>query len=238
MGEYNIKKVDSMKIVIDIGGSILCPKGVPDVEYLKKLRGVLLGIAKKNRIVIVVGGGGLAKKMITSAEKAGARNRDLLDRLGITATRVNAGVLAAVIGDKACQCIPDSEEKAAKCMKKGIVVVMGGLRTRQTTDAVAVQVAKEAKADLIVVATNVKGVYNRNPFKFSYAKFIESMTPEQLAEIVSPCEFRPGHSGVMDPVAAKLLIKSRIKTVVLDGRDLENLKNALEGKEFTGSIIE
>ena len=227
-----------MKIVIDIGGSVLCPEGVPKPGYLKDFRKLVLGFARDHKVVIVVGGGGLAKSMIDYAEKAGARDRDLRDWIGIMATRFNASLLAAVIGKKACPGIPASEKEVARALKAGNIVVMGGLRPRQTTDAVSVQVAREIKADLIIVATNVKGVYTHNPFKYSYAKFLESLSPKQLLEIVKPCDFRPGHSGVLDPVAAELLIKTGIKTVVLDGRDLENMKNALEGERFTGTVIE
>ncbi len=227
-----------MKLVIDIGGSVLCPEGVPRPGYLKEFRRLILKFARENRVVIVVGGGGLAKSMINYAEKAGARDRDLRDWIGIMATRFNASMLIAVMGKKAYQGIPRSEKEASQALKSGKIVVMGGLRPKQTTDAVRVQVAKEIKADLIIIATNVKGVYTRNPFKFSYAKFLESLTPKQLVEIVKPCDFRPGHSGVLDPVAAKLLLKYRIKTVVLDGRDLNNMRKALEGKRFIGTVIE
>lgn len=227
-----------MKIVIDIGGSVLCPEGSPKPDYLRGFKDLVLRFAKDNQVVIVVGGGGLAKEMIGHAERAGAGDRNLRDWIGIMATRVNASMIVAVIGSKAYPGIPDSVKEAAQALKSRNIVVMGGLKSRQTTDAVAVQVAKDIKADFIVIATNVKGVYSHNPLKFSYAKFIDSLTAKRLLEIVKPCEFRPGHSGVLDPVAAKLLIKSRIRTLVLDGRDLGNLEKALKGDKFTGSIIE
>lgn len=227
-----------MKIVIDIGGSVLCPEGSPNPEYLKDFRRLVLGFARNHKIVIVVGGGGLAKGMIGYAEKAGAEDRDLRDWIGIMATRVNAALLLSVIGKKAYPGIPESVREASRALKSKKIVVMGGLKPRQTTDAVSVQVAKEIGADFIVIATNVRGIYTRNPLKFSYAEFLESLSPEQVLEIVKPCDFRPGHSGVLDPVAAKLLIKSRIKTVVLDGRNLNNLRNALKGEKFIGSVIE
>ncbi len=227
-----------MKIVIGMGGSVLCPEGSPNLDYMKGFRKLVLELAGEHRIVIVVGGGGIAREMIGYAEKAGVRDRDLRDMIGIMATRFNASLVMAVIGNGAYARIPESEEEAAEAFKSGKIVVMGGLRPRQTTDAVSVQVAREIGADLIVVATNVKGVYTHNPFKYSYARFIESLSPKQLLEIVKPCDFRPGHSGVLDPVAARLLLKSRIRAVVLDGRDLGNMRNALEGKRFTGTIIE
>lgn len=227
-----------MKIVIDIGGSVLCPEGVHNPDYLKEFKKLILRFAKEHKFVIVVGGGGVAKGMIDYAEKAGARDRDLRDLIGIMATRTNASVLLSVMGSKAYQGIPASENEAARALKSSNIVVMGGTRPRQTTDAVSVQAAKEINADFIIVATNVKGVYTHNPFKYSYAEFLESLTPKQLVDIVKPCEFRPGHSGVLDPVAVGLLLKYRIKTVVLDGRDLDNLEKALTGKKFVGSLIE
>lgn len=227
-----------MKIVIDMGGSVLCPEGVPKPGYLRDFRKLVLGFAKDHKIVIVAGGGGLAKGMIARAEEAGAKDRDLRDLIGIAATRVNASILLSVIGDRAYSRVPQDTKEAAKALESCSIAVMGGIRPRQTTDAVAVQVAREIKADFIVVATNVKGVYTKNPLKYKDARFLKSVSPRELVRIVEPCDFRPGHSGVLDPVAARELVGGGIKTLVLDGRDLDSMKKALTGKEFIGTVIE
>jgi len=46
-----------------------------------------------------------------------------------------------------------------------------------------------------------------------------------------------GTKGVIDPIGAKLVARSRMLTYVLDGRDLKSLDAAIEGKKFRGSVI-
>ena len=46
-----------------------------------------------------------------------------------------------------------------------------------------------------------------------------------------------GSSTVVDLVAANIIKRSKIKTIVLHAADLANLKSALAGKKFTGSVI-
>jgi uridylate kinase len=47
-----------------------------------------------------------------------------------------------------------------------------------------------------------------------------------------------GPLTVMDPVAARLLERSKIKAVLLDGRNLANMKKAITRKHFVGTLIE
>ena len=64
------------------------------------------------------------------------------------------------------------------------------------------------------------------------------MTLEQLGEIVgvgTPLE--PGASAVVDPVAVEVAMNAGLDLAVLDGRELNRLDNALDGKLFDGTII-
>ena len=49
---------------------------------------------------------------------------------------------------------------------------------------------------------------------------------------------KPGEKTVVDPVAVEIISKSGVKTVVLDIRNLENLEKAIEGYDFTGTVIQ
>ena len=47
-----------------------------------------------------------------------------------------------------------------------------------------------------------------------------------------------GPNIVFDPLAARIIKRARIETLICDGRNLSNLMAAIEGQEFNGTIIE
>ena len=51
-------------------------------------------------------------------------------------------------------------------------------------------------------------------------------------------EHRAGMSTVLDPKAVRIIERARIRTIVLNGRDLENMERAIKGEEFKGTEIE
>ena len=63
------------------------------------------------------------------------------------------------------------------------------------------------------------------------------MTYSDLLQITGEEPLQPGESAAVDPIAVKWAISSGIRIAVLDGRDIENLENAIEGKEFSGTLV-
>ncbi len=66
----------------------------------------------------------------------------------------------------------------------------------------------------------------------------ESLKHSQLLKVVREADFKPGESSVIDPVAAHLMDHAKIKTIVLDGRNIKNMKNAVDEKPFIGTTIQ
>ncbi|MFQ5815579.1 MAG: UMP kinase, partial [Candidatus Hydrothermarchaeaceae archaeon] len=179
----------------------------------------------------VVGGGRLAREYIEYARSLGG-SEEFCDELGISATRMNALLLKAALGDHATEVASGYE---GACASKRIFL-MGGVKPGQTTDAVAARLAALCKADLFVNATNVDGVYDSDPRRNPGAKMYESMSYDELLELVS-VGHTAGISTVMDPGAAHLIRARKIRTIVLDGRDLDNLRMGIKGEEFKGTTI-
>jgi uridylate kinase len=63
------------------------------------------------------------------------------------------------------------------------------------------------------------------------------MSGKDLFRISMSDEFLAGKSSIVDPVAAKLILRLKAKTIILDGRDIKNMEKAIEGKKFIGTII-
>ncbi|MCL2317606.1 MAG: UMP kinase [Methanomassiliicoccaceae archaeon] len=222
------------KVVVSIGGSVLIP-GKDDPVYIERLAEMLKDVSSKVQIVVVCGGGRIARYYIETGEelKATVYQKDLL---GIGATRLNAQLLAISLGEVSSMDIPETAEEAAARSSSKNIVVMGGTVPGHTTDAVAAMVAREMGADRIVNATSVAAVYSDDPKKDPKAKRFSKLTIDELGKIVYK-EHGAGRSSVFDPLGIKIAKDEKIDILIVDGRDLDEVKNALLGKGIKGTYI-
>lgn len=212
---------------------MVCPDGI-DEDYIDKFSKFLREISEKHRIYVVVGGGKTARRYVDTARKFHA-NEFFCDVIGIYATRLNACILMASLNLD--YLFPyESIEDASKSPER--IVVMGGTHPMHTTDGVAAMLAENVKADLFINLTNVDYVYNKDPKKYKDAEKYEKMTYNELIEILNKGEMSASANNILDLVAAKTIKRSKIKTLIMNGRNFENLKNAIEGRKFIGTIIE
>lgn len=224
-----------MMIAFSIGGSVLVPDEIDEV-FLKETADFLRALSQKHSVYVVAGGGRLARKYIKSARDSGADD-ELCDWLGIYATRLNALLLSSAIGKRANRRIPVSVEEAAKLSRSHDIVVMGGTDPLHSTDAVAAELAEKTGADLFINASNINGVYDKDPNSFPDAKLIERMSVKELKALVEGIPQSPGNYALIDRMAVESIARSKIRTLVLNGRDLENIRDAIEGGKFTGTEI-
>jgi len=221
-----------MKVVIGIGGSILASP--IDVEYIKRFANFLIKLHRRGyKLMVVVGGGRVAREYIAGAQKLGAPD-ELCDEIGIALTRVNAILLQAGLGGHVVKRIPMEVEKTRDF--EGILV-MGGTKPGQTTDAVAAQLAWLNEAELLLIASNVDGVYDSDPNVNPKARLYPRLSTSELLDLASKKEHTPGYTSIIDPVAAELIHNKKIKTVVVNGRALDNMKKAITGASYKGTLI-
>jgi uridylate kinase len=221
-------------IVLSLGGSVLVPS--LESHNIAAYAAAIKEIGKKAQIFVVIGGGGEARRYISVARSLGIDNASA-DELGIAVTRINASLLAGALGDAAFPGVAENYQEAKMRGESGKIVVMGGVTPAQTTDAVSAVLAESVGADVLINATSVDGIYSADPKKDPNARRFERMTPADLLEIVIRDRLDAGSNTVFDLVAAKVVQRSSIPLVVLDGRDPENLKNAVFSGKFTGSIV-
>lgn len=227
-----------MKIVISIGGSIIAP-GEPDAEYIKKFSELLRELSAGNKIGVVVGGGKIARDYIGISRDFGA-SEFFCDLLGIEVSRINARLLIPALQIKSIGVNKKPSltiAGAAKEMSHHDVVVMGGTHPGHTTDGVAAMLSEYIDGDLLVIATSIDGVYTADPKKDPDAEKLEKLNFDELVEVSARGDLDAGASVVVDLVAAKVIKRSKIKTFVLDGRDLANFRNAVIGEKFVGSVV-
>jgi len=221
-------------VVISLGGSILIP--TLEKNRIKAYVPVLGEIAAHHRLFVVVGGGGEARRFIAAARTLGI-DEGTSDEIGILVTRLNANLLIAALGEMAYPKVAESHADAKKFAESGKVVVMGGITPGQTTDAVAAVLAERVGASVFINVTSVDGIYSSDPKKNSKAERYEKLTPAHLLQIVGGTALTAGSNTVLDIVAARIVERSHIPLVVLDGNNPENLSRAIYTGEFTGTVV-
>lgn len=221
-------------VVISLGGSIL----IPELEnhLIKDYVPVLKEIAKKCRLYVVVGGGGEARRYISVSRNLGI-DEGTSDEIGILITRMNAMLLIASLGEDAYPKVAETHTEAKMFGESKKIVIMGGITPGQTTDAVAAVLSERVQASVFINATSVDGVYSEDPKKNPKAKKFDTLTPARLLEIVGSTALVAGSNNVLDIIAARVVERSKIPLVVLDGRKPRNLSDAILKGTFKGTIV-
>ena len=224
-----------MRVVVCIGGSVLAPE--LDPRRVESHAEVIEGLAAEGCSVgTVVGGGGVARDYIRAARDLGA-NEVQLDQIGIDVTRINARLLIAALGTNADPKVAHDYEDAGDAIRRDDVSVMGGVMPGQTTDAVAAALAEYVGADLLVYATSVDGVYSADPDTDTDAEKYDRLTPADLVDVIAPMSRGAGASAPVDLLAAKLIERSGMRTIVLDGTDPERIGAAVRRGDHGGTDV-
>jgi len=221
-------------IVLSLGGSVLVPS--LESNTIQRYKETLIEISRDCALCVVIGGGGEARRYITAARKLGI-DEAFSDELGIAVTRLNAALLIGALGDAAYPKIATTYEDARAFSEHGKIVVMGGVTPAQTTDAVSAVLAESMHADVMINATSVDGIYSADPKKSPDARRYEYLTPEELLRIIIGERLDAGANTVIDLVAAKVIQRSGIPLVVIDGRDPETLKKAVLQGAYSGTVV-
>ena len=224
-----------MKIVITIGGSII----IKDHNYMKFMdyAEVLRDLTDENEIFVVVGGGKTARDYIEIARALGS-SEALCDDVGIEVTRLNAKLLIAALGDCAYPEVPQNFREALQFASNKKIVVMGGTEPAHSTDAVGSILAEFVGAELLINATSVNGLYNKDPNKYSDAKMYNEVKPSKMIDLMSTKDIKAGTYEFFDMTAIQIIKRSKIKTIILNGGNANNIKTAINGKIGTTILPE
>lgn len=226
-----------MVTVISLGGSIVAPD-VVDREFLSAFRALVgeeLGADEKRRFIFVVGGGGPARAWQSAYRSVCAdAGDDQADWIGIMATRLNAQLLKAVMGDWCTQEVVTDPTQVGPLV--GRVMVAAGWKPGFSTDYDAVLLAERFQADRVVNLSNIAKVYTDDPRKNPDAKPIDRISWAGFRAIVGD-EWTPGKNVPFDPVASRHAAKIGLQVVCADGKNLLNLRRLLKGESFEGTTI-
>ncbi|MDR2630594.1 MAG: UMP kinase [Spirochaetaceae bacterium] len=233
-----------MVAVISLGGSIVAPEGV-DEAFLKDFVSLireLLEADDKQRFILVVGGGGPARawqkayRAVRGKTPEGSEKADdeAADWIGIMATRLNAQLIKAVMGDLCCQEVVTNPGQVEPLM--GRVLVASGWKPGFSSDYDAVLLAERFQAPMVINLSNIEQVYTGDPRENPHAKPLDKISWEDFRALVGD-EWVPGKNVPFDPVASRHAAKIGLKVICAAGKNLENLKKILRGEDFVGTTI-
>ncbi len=227
-------KINRKTFILSVGGSLIVP-GEVDAEFLKKFRALILEKVKEGDRFVIMCGGGKINSKYNEAVKEIVKPKDFeLDWLGIYATRFNSMMVKILFGDLAHSEIIIDPVKKIKSKKP--IIMAAGYKPGWSTDYDAVMIAKVSGAKTVINLSNIDYVYTDDPRINPEAKKIEKIGWKDFRRIVGN-EWKPRMNKPFDPIASKLAEKSKLKVIILNGKNMENFKNCLEGKNFIGTVI-
>ena len=187
---------------------------------------------------VVIGGGNIFRGVAASAR---GMDRATADYMGMLATVINAlalqdaleqqGVVTRVVTAIEMRAVaePFIRRRAIRHLEKGRVVVFGAGTGNPyfSTDTAAALRAMEIKAEVILKATKVDGIYDADPMLKPSATRFDRISYLQVLE---------QGLAVMDATAISLCMDNRLPIMVFNLRTPGNIKRAISG-EPVGSLV-
>lgn len=221
-------------VVIGLGGSIVHPDGI-DASFIRSFRRFIAQHLRKGRkFIIVLGGGRLARRFQEAAGHITRVTDEDKDWLGIHATRMNAHLMRTVFREIADPVVIDERRRIQRLAYP--VTFASGWKPGWSTDYIAVALAEDFGAGEVVIAGKPSHVFDKDHALHKDAKPIHELNWKEYRKLI-PKKWSPGLHAPVDPVAAALAEKQRIKAIIINGKDIGNFGRLLNGKEFTGTII-
>ena len=191
------------------------------------------------QVAVVVGGGNIFRGV---SKSAGNMDRSSADYIGMLATVMNAVVLQDALEKIQVDTrvlsaidIPQLAEsfirrRAVRHLEKGRVVIFaaGTGNPYFTTDSAAALRALEIKADIILKATKVDGIYSADPVLDATAERFNEITYRQVLE---------KELKVMDASAISLCMDNNLPIIVFNMRDAGNIKRVVLGELDVGTKV-
>ena len=230
------------RIILQISGEILGSREEGEPIYarsLEKICGEIKAVADMGvEIGLVVGGGNIFRGL-QGSEKGIDRTPG--DSMGMLATVINGlaimdrlekmgatvRVQSAIPMDKLAE--PYIQRRATRHLERGriVIFVAGTGNPYFSTDTTAALRASEISAEIILKATKVDGVYDKDPHKFDDATKYESLSYMECLE---------KRLSVMDSTAFSLCMDNKMPILVFDLEKQNSIRTAVSG-ETIGTIV-
>ncbi len=236
-------KIKNKRVLVKFSGEALAGDnqfGI-DIHVLDHIAKEIKSLVKNDiEVGIVIGGGNIIRGV--SAAQGGIIRRTSGDYMGMLATVINAVAMQEALEhiglDTRVQSAIEIKEicesyiyrKAIRHLEKGRVVIFGAGTGNPffTTDTAATLRAIEIGSDLIIKATKVDGIYDKDPNKFKDAKKLDTLSYNDALI---------GDIEVMDDTAISLAKDNKLPIVVCDMFKQGNLLQVIKHQQGVFSMV-
>jgi uridylate kinase len=216
-------------------GSGIAPETLDAVaDQIREVRG--LGV----QVAVVIGGGNLFRGI---AGAAAGMNRAAADAMGMLATTINclamgdalvrAGQAATLLTARPMDGVGErfSRDRALAALEAGAAVLLAGGTGNPffTTDTAAALRALEIEADVLLKATKVDGVYDRDPVRDPDAVRFDTLTFDEVLR---------RQLKVMDLTAITLCRDNGLPLVVFDMNRRGNIRRVVLGEDVGTKVLQ
>lgn len=230
------------RILLKLSGEALMSEqgGAIDATIVKRLASEVKALCDEGvEVGLVIGGGNILRGAQQASE---GMERVTGDHMGMLATVINALAMQDAIEKLGQQvrvmtalkisqvCEDYVQRKAVRHLEKGRVVIFaaGTGNPFFTTDSAASLRAIEIKADLMIKATKVKGVYSADPEKDKNAEFYSHLTYNDALD---------QRLNVMDTTALVLCQENDLSMRVMNIFEPDAIMRVMQGEDI-GTLIE
>lgn len=235
MPKSNAAGLAYQRVLLKISGEALMGEqnyGI-DVEVARAVAEELKAVHERGvQVAVVVGGGNIFRGV---SKSAGKMDRSAADYIGMLATVMNAVVLQDAlekvgVNTRVMSAIdipqlaePFIRRRAVRHLEKSRVVIFaaGTGNPYFTTDSAAALRALEIKADIILKATKVEGVYSADPMLDKNATRYDCITYQEVLE---------RQLKVMDASAISLCMDNNLPIIVFNMRQAGNISRVVAGE--------
>ncbi len=228
------------RIMLKLSGEVFSAKNRDGIDHtsLMNVARQIVPLAAIAQVVVVVGGGNIWRYRDT---KESGIERTVSDAMGMLATIMNSVALQSALESLGTHTrvlsaidVPQLAEafikrRAQRHLEKGRVVICAGGTGNPyfTTDSAAALRALELGCDVLLKATNVNGVYDKDPKRYRSAKLYTELTYRAALE---------QHLNVMDQAAFSLCSDQKLPIVVFNFFKKGALLKAVKGEKI-GTVV-
>ncbi len=230
------------RIILKLSGEMLggdSGKGI-DPAQIQVLCEQIVELKDRVEIAVVIGGGNIIRGDAAS-KGSELLHRATADYMGMLATIMNAlalqdalesmgaetRVMSAIKAEEVCE--PYIRRRALRHLElKRVVILAGGTGNPYfTTDTTAALRAMEIKAEILMKATKVAGVFDSDPAKNPNAKKYDKLNYMQVLR---------DRLGVMDTTAISLCMDNKLPILVFSLKEQGNIRRAVMGENI-GTMV-
>lgn len=207
-------------------------EGSVNALFLKQLSQMVKGSG--NTRFIIVTGGGYISKLYVDAASSFTKSNYIKDELAISATRLNASLVASMFGISR---IASSIDEIRERLYNERVVVSAGMMPGVTTDTITMLAAEACDCEAVINVSRSGGIYKDQNPRAKNPQIAKKLSHQTLLKYAMEKDTRIARSNfIFDAIASRIAQRSNI-TLHFVGENVSEIKKAVGNRPHLGTVV-